>query len=290
MWARRFPSCLLTALLLAVPTIGCNQRGGAALYDDLDLGGVDLSDAGDLRSADGPEDLRVGADLAVLDLAMDLAVPDLAVPDLAMPDLSVPDLAVPDLAMPDLAVPDLRVPDLATPDLRPPPDMRGRPPCMRGTGFAAFRFHYSPGSGTNAIVDAFGLPDNTNWQAVPAFATSVVDAGNGGGINIAGGNWLLIRFSVAGLSRISGATFSIRGRSYSVGSSGSFEAWSPIYGSATTPINSVSNAWPYAWTSVDYTGFVEVGDPPGLTGIRLYARGNSNNLVINTVELCIDGS
>jgi hypothetical protein len=154
----------------------------------------------------------------------------------------------------------------------------------------AFRFHYSPNSGTQAIVDAFGLPDGSNWQADPVYPTSVVDAGNGGGLEIGSGNWILIRYSVAGLITITSATFSIYGRSYDVSASASFDAWSPLYGDAPSPTDSVSNVWPYAWTSIDYTGHVQVGDDPNLTGIRLYSGPSSNDLVIHTVELCIEGS
>lgn len=92
------------------------------------------------------------------------------------------------------------------------------------------------------------------------------------------------------MKQINGATLSVYGRSYNVTTSGSFEAWSPIYGSIFSKANSHSNAWPYQWVSVDDSANVQLNDPPGLTGIRLYAGPNSNDLVINTVELCIDGS
>jgi hypothetical protein len=107
---------------------------------------------------------------------------------------------------------------------------------------------------------------------------------------MASGNWILIRFSVVGLTQIKSATLSMFGRSYNTTTSGSFEAWSPIYGSIFAPQNSISNAWPYQWKSVDYTANVKVGDTPGLTGIRFKAGPSSNDLIINTVELCIDGS
>jgi hypothetical protein len=191
----------------------------------------------------------------------------------------------------DLLGLDLRGVDLGAPrDLSTtgPVDLAGRPPCMRGTGFAAFRFKYS--GSTSASLEAFGLPDRSNWEAVPAYSTSYTDALHGGGINIASGNWILIRFSVEGLTRISSATLSIYGRSYNTTASGSFRAWSPIYGDISSPPNSVSNAWPYEWTSVDYTANVRVGDPKGTTGIRLFAGPSSSNLIINTVELCIDAS
>src|SRR5581483_6749484 len=81
---------------------------------------------------------------------------------------------------------------------KPPADMTpSRPPCTHGPGFAAFRFHYSQSSGTQAILDAFGLPDNSNWEAVPVYPTSYTDTNFGGGIELGSGNWILIRYSVA---------------------------------------------------------------------------------------------
>lgn len=161
-------------------------------------------------------------------------------------------------------------------------------PCTHGPGWIAFRFHYQSGS-TQAHLDDFGLLDASNWEAVPAFSTMVSDVANGGGLDIGGNNWILIRYSLAGLSVINSATFSVYGRSYSVSSSGSFDAWSPLYGDAPSPTNSVSNAWPYEWTTIDYSTQLAIGDDPGLTGIRLYAGPSSDDLVIHAVELCIDG-
>src|SRR5262249_57803083 len=120
----------------------------------------------------------------------------------------------------------------------------------------------------------------------PAFPTMIDDVGNGGGIDIGGNNYILIRYSVVGLNTINGATLSIYGRSFDVSASGSFDAWSPIYGDDATPVDAVSNVWPYAWTSIDYTGHVQVGDDPNLTGIELSAGPSSDDLVIHTVELC----
>lgn len=166
-----------------------------------------------------------------------------------------------------------------------------RPPCQGAAGgFAAFRFSYSANGGTSARLDAFGLPDNSNWQATPVFATMIVDQGNGGGLDISGGNYILIRYSVRGLSQITRATVSVFGRSYNTTASGSFETWTPIHGTRQTPVNSFSNAWPYRWSSLDFTGLVQPNDDPGLTGIRLYARGGSDSLVISRVELCLEAS
>ena len=164
------------------------------------------------------------------------------------------------------------------------------PPCTHGAGWIAWKFHYN--GSTSASTDVYSLPDSSNWEAVPAYpnSTSWADAIHGGGIDMASGNWILIRFSLVGLTQIKSATLSMYGRSYNTTTSGSFEAWSPIYGSIFAPQNSISNAWPYQWKSVDYTANVNIGDSPGLTGIRFKAGPSSNDLIINTVELCIDGS
>jgi hypothetical protein len=162
-------------------------------------------------------------------------------------------------------------------------------PCRSGAvGRTAWRFGYSSGSTSSTLLE-YGMPDRSNWEANPVFSTSFVDAGNGGGLELAGSNWILIRYSVVGLTAITRATLSIYGRSYATASSGSFEGWTPIHGTSVGVQNSVSNAWPYRWYSIDFTGRVLPGDDPGLTGIRLYARGGSNSLVINQVELCIEG-
>lgn len=163
------------------------------------------------------------------------------------------------------------------------------PPCTHGPGWIAWKFHYN--GSTSAITDVYSLPDKSNWEAVPAYPNSAswADSIHGGGINIGSGNWILIRYSVVGLTQIKKATLSMYGRSYNTTTSGSFNAWSPLYGDNPSPTNSISNAWPYAWTTIDFAG-VKVGDSPGLTGIRFYSGPNSSNLIINTVELCIDGS
>jgi hypothetical protein len=180
--------------------------------------------------------------------------------------------------------------DLAqSPDLSTPVDMRTMgPPCKRGVGWTAFRFKFD--GSTFARLDGFGLPDSSNWEASIVRSTSFTDALHGGGAELGSGNFILVRFSLVGLTTIRGATLSMYGRSYSTGSSGSFRAWSPLYGDIAPPDNSVSNAWPYSWTSVDYTANVRVGDDKSLTAFRFYPGPNSNDLVVNTVELCLDAS
>jgi hypothetical protein len=162
-------------------------------------------------------------------------------------------------------------------------------PCQSGAvGQTAWRFSFR-GPGTSASWDVYGLPDKSSYSASAVYSTSYGDSSHGGGIEIGSGNWILILYSVTGLHTIRSASVSVYGRSYDTTTSGSFEAWTPTYGSAATPTDSMSNAWPYAWTTVDFTGYVNPGDPPASTGIRLYSGPSSSTIVVHTVELCIDG-
>lgn len=263
---------VLPGLMLCLVCLGgckSSRRGDDYTSPRVDLAGQEA----DLGDVEPPLDAGPGWDLSG-------AWPDLAGtwPDLAgvRPDLAT---ASADFSLPpsDLSAPR---PDLSS----------GREPCSRGGGFVAFRFHYSSSSGTSPITDVYGLPDRSNWEVFPAYPTMLVDLANGGGINIGSSNWIIIRYSVVGMTSISSATLSIRGRSYSTGSSGSFIARTPLHGDTASATNSVSNAWPYTWTSIDFTGYVAVGDTPGLTGIRMYGGPSSSSIVVNTVELCITGT
>lgn len=168
-----------------------------------------------------------------------------------------------------------------------PVDLAGKSPCTTGGGWTAFRFVFD--GSTSARTEVFGLPDRSNWQAGPAFAATYEDALHGGGVTITSGNFLLVRFSLDGISRINSATLSVFGRSYNTTASGSFRGWSPLYGDISSPTNSVSNAWPYKWTSVDYTANVRVGDNKNLTAFRLHGGPSSGTVLVKRVELCIDG-
>jgi hypothetical protein len=205
-------------------------------------------------------------------------------------DASAPDSPIVDVSSPDSGVTDTGSPDARVTDASGSTEGGARhTPCTRGPGWVAWRFHYNANEpGTQAHLDVYELPDSSNWEANPVFSTSIVDSIHGGGLEVASGNWVLIRYSVAGITAIRSATFSVYGRSYDVSASGSFNAWTPLYGDAPSPTNSVSNAWPYEWTSIDFTGHVRAGDAPGLTGIRLYSGPSSNDLAIHAVELCVD--
>ena len=59
-------------------------------------------------------------------------------------------------------------------------------------------------------------------------------------------------------------------------------------GSGSTPLNYVSNVTPYRWYSADATTDLDPDD--GGILLRIKAGGGSGSLVVNRLELCIDGS
>ena len=69
----------------------------------------------------------------------------------------------------------------------------------RGAGFVAWRFGYQNNS-TYATREVYSLPDASNWEATAVYPTSYVDGLHGGGLSLSSGNWILIRYSVAGLT------------------------------------------------------------------------------------------
>ena len=96
-----------------------------------------------------------------------------------------------------------------------------------------------------------------------------------------------IELSTKGVNQIKSATLALYGRSYSVGTSGSFN-WMTFTGAGATPANSVSNAAPYQWYGASVIGAIPAGD--GGILMRIKAGPNSNSLVVNRIELCLDAS
>lgn len=162
-----------------------------------------------------------------------------------------------------------------------------------GTHVARFRW---AGSGANSPAyvqyEANNLPDQTRWKAgaysrggvgyQPRFSDTFLGAG---GLEMGSANFIDVELSTAQLSKITRVTLSILGRSFSTGSSGSFE-WMTFDGAGAAPSGLVSNATPYAWYSVDATsGFV-----PGNAGVllRISPGAPSRALIVNKVELCFE--
>ena len=213
-----------------------------------------------------------------------------AVSDLAGPrDFSVmPDLAIPvDLAVPP---PDLTVP----PDLTPSGPISGGPCSSGASGATAFRIHFTDSGGRATVsYDVHGLPDKTRWKVgvygySVGFTPKFVDPFLGsGGLQLDSSDFIDVELSTAGVPRITSSSLSIWGRSYSTGSSGSFN-WQTFTGTGATPLNYVSNVAPYSWYSGDVTASIAPSD--GGILLRIKAGGSSNSLVVNRVELCINAS
>jgi len=203
--------------------------------------------------------------------------------DLAGPrDLAVsPDLAVP----PDFAIP---------PDLTPAGPITGGP-CLSGAiGATAFRVHWTDSGGRATVsYDVHGLPDKTRWKVGVygygvGFTPQFVDPFLGsGGLQLDSSDFIDVELSTVGVSRITSASLSLFGRSYSTGTSGSFN-WMTFTGSGSTPLNHVSNVAPYRWYSGDATAAIAPSDRGIL--LRIKAGGSSNSLVVNRLELCIHAS
>lgn len=243
-----------------------------------------------------------GSDASVRDASVrdaqsppeDAAIADLAAADLrGSADLSAPaDLA----ASPDLAAPaDLGV----RPDLAAPPDMTGGTitggPCMSGaSGATAFRVRWT-NSGGHATVnyEVHGLPDTTRWKVgvygysigfMPQFVDPFLGSG---GLQLDGSDFIDVELSTVGVRSITNVTLAVFGRSYSTGSSGSFN-WMTFTGAGSTATNYVSNVAPYRWYPADATADIDPGD--GRILLRIKAGGSSGSLVVNRLELCIDAS
>ncbi len=209
--------------------------------------------------------------------------------DLAMPrDLTVlSDLtAWPDLTTP----PDLTVP----PDLSPTGPITGGPCVSGASGATAFLVHWTDSGGRATVsYDSHGLPDKTRWKVGVygysiGFTPKFVDPFLGsGGLQLDSSSFIDVELSTVGVPRITSASLSIWGRSYSTGSSGSFN-WMTFTGSGATPLNYVSNVAPYRWYSGDVTTAIAPSDRGIL--LRIKAGGSSNSLVVNRLELCISAS
>jgi hypothetical protein len=236
----------------------------------------------------------------------DQGVPqDAAVADAATTDLGgTADLRAPaDMgATADFAVPaDLAAPaDFATrPDLAAPADMATGSitggPCQSGArGATALRVHWSNSGGTAVVnYDVHGLPDTSRWKVTAygmiGFMPTFVDIplGGGGGLQLDSSDFIDIELSTAGVHHLNSVTLSLFGRSYSVDTDGSF-TWQTATGSNATDIDSLSNVVPYHWTSGDAT--TEIGADDGTLLIRVRAGADSNSLVVNRLEICMDAS
>lgn len=259
-------------------TAGCSSGGYIGEHADGSVQGPRDLARPDLKGLDlaGASDLREPTDFAG---ASDAAMP----PDFA----TSPDLAAPsDLATrPDLAAP---------PDLTPSGPITGGPCLGSVTGATALRIRWSDGGGRATLsYEVQGLPDRSRFKVgaygygtgyVPQFADPFLGPG---GLQLDGSSFMDIEISTVGVHRINNVTLSIYGRSYSTGSSGSFN-WMTFTGSGSTVTNYVSNTTPYRWYPADAT--TSINPDNGGILMRVKAGGSSGSLVVNRLEICIDAS
>ena len=272
----------------AVVDLATPPPGDFAYPSDLagtaDQGGDDQG-SGDLPAADlasgsdlgGPRDWAVPVDLVRTE---DLASPS----DLAR---AVDSAKPADLAM---------AADLARPvDLAQGGGIIRGGPCASGAkGATAFRFRWVNGGGRATVqYEVNGLPDQARWKAaaygyqigfVPAFVDIPL---GGGGLQLDGSSFVDVELSTAGVAAIRSATLSIYGRSYSVGSSGSFN-WMTFTGAGAAPRDLVSNVAPYRWYSAEATAAFAPGD--GKVLLRLKAGPSSGALAVAKMELCMEAN
>jgi hypothetical protein len=167
--------------------------------------------------------------------------------------------------------------------------------CQSGAvGTMAFRIGWSDGQGeAYPVYEEDSLPDTSRDHAgaygytIP-FTASYVDPFLGaGGVGLDSSDFIDLELSTVGLSVINTATLSIYGRSYDVSANGSFN-WQTFNGTGDAPTDLVSNISPYQWYSADMTTEISPGD--GMVLVRVKAGPSSDSLVVNRIEICIDGS
>ena len=168
-------------------------------------------------------------------------------------------------------------------------------PCVSGMpGAAGYRIRWANGGSTTyPIYEVNGLPDHSRDHAGAygyqiGFTASFVDTFLAqGGLQLDGSDFVDLEITTAGISSISHATLSIYGRSYNTTASGSFN-WQTFVGTGESPTNLVSNSAPYQWYSADMT--TEIAPNDASTLIRIKAGPNSDALVVNRIELCLQAN
>ena len=169
--------------------------------------------------------------------------------------------------------------------------------CISGaTGNYAARFRWAgngPSSRAYVQYDLNNFPDASRWRAGaysrgavgynPVFSDTFLGAG---GLDMGGTVFMDVELSTARLSTIRRVTLAILGRSFNTTASGSF-SWMTFDGAGATPSGLVANSAPYKWYLADATTAFRPGNAGVL--LRISPGGPSGTLVVNRVEVCIDG-
>lgn len=161
-----------------------------------------------------------------------------------------------------------------------------------GTHVARFRW-YGSSSGSRAAVsyEANTLPDPSRWRVTansrsigytPVFSDPFLGEG---GLELSGTAFIDVELSTAGLSRLSGVTLAVYGRSFNTTAGGSF-AWRTFDGTGATPSGFVYNSAPYRWYRADASAAFVAGN--GAVLLRITPGPPSGALIVNRVEVCFD--
>jgi hypothetical protein len=149
------------------------------------------------------------------------------------------------------------------------------------------------GSTAYPVYEVNGLPDKSRdhtgaYGYQIGFTAQYVDPFLAqGGLQLDSSDFVDIELTTVGVSAITSAKLALYGRSFNTTTSGSFN-WQTFDGTGTTPTNTVSNVAPYAWYSGDMTSEISPNDNGVL--IRIKAGPSSGALVVNRIELCVQGS
>lgn len=256
----------------------CGARGGS---DDDVVVAIDAStDAASVDATDTDAATTDGADV------------DAAAIDAAMIDAAAIDAATIDAAAIDAATIDAPPTDAAV-DAPAGPITGG--PCLSGAaGQTAYRIRWANGGG-NAYVqyEVHAMPDTSRFRAgaygytIPFTPQYVDTALAQGGLLLNSSDFVDIELSTVGIATIQSAHVAIYGRSYNTTTSGSFN-WQTFDGVGQTPANVVSNSTPYSWDAGDMTTEITPADNGVL--IRIKAGPNSNSLVVNRIEICMQAT
>ncbi len=97
--------------------------------------------------------------------------------------------------------------------------------------------------------------------------------------------YIRVRYSVEALS-FDTATVHLKARSVSTSASTDYRLWSSIYGDVAG--GPVSVGFDTEWYSADWSDHLSPSDDPAMTAIQLYAQVGSNQLAVESVELCVE--
>jgi hypothetical protein len=274
---------VVRGLALAVALAACGSGTGDSDDDDTATDAADDASATDASATDASAIDGSDGDAA----AVDGGDGDAAAADAAATD------AATDAAATDAAATDAAAIDAASIDAPTGPITGG--PCLSGVaGQTAYRVRWLNGGGTAYVqYEVHAMPDTSRFRTGSygysiGYTPQYVDTALAqGGVLLNSSSFIDIELSTVGIAAIASAHLALYGRSYSTGSSGSFD-WLTFEDSGATAANVMSNSVPYAWDAGDMTTAISAGN--GGVRIRIKAGPSSGSLVVNRIEICMQAT